>query len=659
MSLIMKNTCIQKKNETDAEFTTDVPSIKSHTAGPTHNIGNFNYDTQLVHYQSNYQVARESSQSPASDSNYTGLPDNLKHGLESLSGFTMDDVKVHYNSSRPKQLNAHAYAQGSDIHIASGNEHYLPHEAWHVVQQKQGKVRPSIQLKGIKVNDEATLEHEADVMGKKALHYSGSSKNLIMRDMLNQDLSYQLASRTHRVTKKPRYSNYARKDIIRNRYKPWRRPETRLLKGKAAKKFIEFFRAQQRKKQEDDGDMLNLITDEVIDTLHELGRIMPELSNQMQFQALLEEIQEAFPVAILNYKSTDSGVLVTFNINPTYQVLLSGGQRIGMQMLGTDTSNTNRTKVQWKPAQLSFNRPGRPKFTARVGWQMHADPISQDHQKGMIAGKNTDQDTMMKNLAKVMGSKKTKYIKGHLLNDHLGGPAIADNLFPITDAANAKHLQWMEKYVKADIDKGFVCQYRVVIDPQPDTINPAWQLTGGGRDGYTINSTIRCEFSRLNMAGNPITASTHKVNIPSIYNKNLSGSYDPGKVSALTINNRYGSVNEGSTNPPASSIGATYNEATYHLPSGYSQSSMHTATMGSATYGGSFGWMGSFNPNVNVRTLNQTQIKAVVRVSTTAVNIYNWLLANPGPMPLASLRAVRGVGPATMKKMRDAKWAIL
>jgi len=57
------------------------------------------------------------------------LPDNVKHGVESLSGISMDDVKVHYNSAKPAQLNAHAYAQGTDIHLASGQEKHLPHEA--------------------------------------------------------------------------------------------------------------------------------------------------------------------------------------------------------------------------------------------------------------------------------------------------------------------------------------------------------------------------------------------------------------------------------------------------------------------------------------------------------------------------------------------------
>ncbi|MCE3604291.1 DUF4157 domain-containing protein [Massilia sp. P8910] len=101
--------------------------------------------------------------------NRSGLPDRLKAGVESLSGMSMDHVKVHYNSAQPAQLNAHAFAQGSDIHVAPGQERHLPHEAWHVVQQAQGRVRPTLQMKaGVAVNDDAGLEREADVMGARA-----------------------------------------------------------------------------------------------------------------------------------------------------------------------------------------------------------------------------------------------------------------------------------------------------------------------------------------------------------------------------------------------------------------------------------------------------------------------------------------------------------
>ena len=59
--------------------------------------------------------------------NNTGLPDTLKSGIENLSGLSMDDVKVHYNSAKPAQLRAHAFAQGTDIHMAPGQEKHLPH----------------------------------------------------------------------------------------------------------------------------------------------------------------------------------------------------------------------------------------------------------------------------------------------------------------------------------------------------------------------------------------------------------------------------------------------------------------------------------------------------------------------------------------------------
>ncbi|CAN1208608.1 hypothetical protein TUMEXPCC7403_00205 [Tumidithrix helvetica PCC 7403] len=104
--------------------------------------------------------------------NQTGMPDSLKTGIESLSGYSMDDVRVHYNSDKPTQFQAHAFARGTEIHVASGQEKHLPHEAWHVAQQKQGRVQPTVQYHGAIVNDDAGLEKEADLMGLAALNES-------------------------------------------------------------------------------------------------------------------------------------------------------------------------------------------------------------------------------------------------------------------------------------------------------------------------------------------------------------------------------------------------------------------------------------------------------------------------------------------------------
>jgi len=101
--------------------------------------------------------------------NLTGLPDQLKAGIEALSGVDLSDVRVHTDSAHPAELGAHAYAQGTEIHLAPGQGEHLPHEAWHVAQQLQGRVTATEQCKGSSVNADRGLEHEADVMGARAM----------------------------------------------------------------------------------------------------------------------------------------------------------------------------------------------------------------------------------------------------------------------------------------------------------------------------------------------------------------------------------------------------------------------------------------------------------------------------------------------------------
>ena len=129
-----------------------------------------NQPVQLKKFLDRESSTPQKSISPQSAKNKTGLPDNLKSGMESLSGISLDDVTVHRNSKEPEKLQAHAYAQGSAIHVGPGQEQHLPHEAWHVVQQKQGRVKPTVKVNGdVPVNDSQSLEQEATNMGQKAL----------------------------------------------------------------------------------------------------------------------------------------------------------------------------------------------------------------------------------------------------------------------------------------------------------------------------------------------------------------------------------------------------------------------------------------------------------------------------------------------------------
>ena len=68
------------------------------------------------------------------------LPPKLRRGMEKITGINLSDVRVFYHSSKPAQVQAHAYAQGRNIYISSGQEHHLPHELGHIVQQAKGSI---------------------------------------------------------------------------------------------------------------------------------------------------------------------------------------------------------------------------------------------------------------------------------------------------------------------------------------------------------------------------------------------------------------------------------------------------------------------------------------------------------------------------------------
>ena len=96
------------------------------------------------------------------------LPETLRTNMEELSGADLSRVRVHYNSPLAEQQGARDYARGNDeIHLGPGQERYLPHEAWHVVQQKQGRVSQTGRSHIGLSDDPATLATERDLLAKR------------------------------------------------------------------------------------------------------------------------------------------------------------------------------------------------------------------------------------------------------------------------------------------------------------------------------------------------------------------------------------------------------------------------------------------------------------------------------------------------------------
>ena len=112
---------------------------------------------------------------PASVGGGSKLPSGVQAKMEQSFGTDFSDVRIH-EGSHASAIGALGYTQGTDIHFASGQyqphsqegQELLGHELTHVMQQKQGRVAATTQSKGVAINDDTSLEREADEMGAKA-----------------------------------------------------------------------------------------------------------------------------------------------------------------------------------------------------------------------------------------------------------------------------------------------------------------------------------------------------------------------------------------------------------------------------------------------------------------------------------------------------------
>jgi hypothetical protein len=107
----------------------------------------------------------------------TNMPEDVKSKMENSFGTDFSDVSIHENSDQATQIGALAYTQGSNVHFAPGQfepnsqkgQELLGHELTHVVQQREGLVKPDTeQHKGLNINSDTSLEKEADEAGAKA-----------------------------------------------------------------------------------------------------------------------------------------------------------------------------------------------------------------------------------------------------------------------------------------------------------------------------------------------------------------------------------------------------------------------------------------------------------------------------------------------------------
>lgn len=124
------------------------------------------------------------------------------------------------------------------------------------------------------------------------------------------------------------------------------------------------------------------------------------------------------------------------------------------------------TSITYSPGTYYYNydvNQQPPRFTdsVKVGQKMTAILDPADPKQGSMASSAPSvHSKLMERLNKRWNAYK---VRGHLLNDHLGGPAAEENLFPISLAANSCHLNQMERYVKYLVYNGRTVHYDVTV----------------------------------------------------------------------------------------------------------------------------------------------------------------------------------------------------
>lgn len=151
------------------------------------------------------------------------------------------------------------------------------------------------------------------------------------------------------------------------------------------------------------------------------------------------------------------------------------------------SDNRNADPVQMK---TTINYSGQNYTYAKNKTQMvgklmeaHLDPA--EPIRGQSANVNKSQDTMMQAIRDNWGIKGGNLVKGHLLNDNLGGNALSYNLYPISKPANSAHLGYVENLAKQELWKhGHGLYYKVAVDGKPNV--------------NTATSAFKCELKVWN-----------------------------------------------------------------------------------------------------------------------------------------------------------------
>jgi len=223
--------------------------------------------------------------------------------------------------------------------------------------------------------------------------------------------------------------------------------------------------------------------------------IEDRVEDSEQLASYFSRLQRRFQLTSIGYVTIGNRVVVKLVINPEVTETtteLAKGRTIGGKT----------TKIRYTSGKLEGT-------SDTVGSMMEADPLGPDYRAGSPPSGQTD---LMRRLTTSDAPANQKFVRGHLLNDLIGGEGKPRNLFPITAAANQVHEQRIESRVKNWVNvQRYWVYYKVEIEVGAvDIKNVNRKATN------KVNSKLKTEASVYDLSGTK--QNTIKATIMSTFN---------------------------------------------------------------------------------------------------------------------------------------------
>lgn len=206
-----------------------------------------------------------------------------------------------------------------------------------------------------------------------------------------------------------------------------------------------------------------------------------QCTDSEQLAAYFERIRSRFQLTFIGYETVADSIQLRLAINP--------------DVVRHPTELIKGTSIAGKQSLISYTPGTLSGVSDTVGLSMQADPLGPDHPAG--SGPTGQAALMAKLPTDPTLPEEQKYIRGHLLNDRIGGEGAPRNLFPITAAANRAHEQQIESRVKQWVNSDrYWVSYKVDVELKQLELGQPVAL-GLNK----VNAELRCEAAVYDLQG--------------------------------------------------------------------------------------------------------------------------------------------------------------